>query len=222
MATLATASGERYRRRVYADSRYADYFRSATPVDVIERMRIGSRPPSRQSSASIEDLRAIPWVFAWSQARFMLPGWFGLGAGLAAAAERHGEVVLAQMTREWYFMTTLLADVEMVLAKADIDIARRYSELAGDLHGRFFPIVRQEFELTRDWILRLKGQTTLLEGDDTLRRSIRLRNPYMDPMSVLQVDLLQRWRASGREDEAVFRALMASVNGIAHGLQNTG
>jgi phosphoenolpyruvate carboxylase len=222
MATLATASGERYRRLVYADSRFADYFRSATPVDVIERMRIGSRPPSRQSSASIENLRAIPWVFAWSQARFMLPGWFGLGAGLAAAAERHGEVVLAQMTREWYFMTTLLSDVEMVLAKADIDIARRYSELAGDLHGRFFPIVRQEFELTRDWILRLKGQTALLEGDDTLRRSIRLRNPYMDPMSVLQVDLLQRWRASGREDDAVFRALMASVNGIAHGLQNTG
>jgi len=222
METLADASRDRYKKLVYGDQRFADYFRSATPVDVIERMRIGSRPPARQPSASIEDLRAIPWVFSWSQARFGLPGWFGLGTGLAAAAERHGEDVLREMASDWYFLSTLLGDVEMVLAKSDITIARRYSQLASDLHERYFPIIRQEFELTQEWILRLKGQQTLLERDNTLRRSIRLRNPYMDPMSFLQVDLLQRWRASGREDEATFRALMASVNGIAHGLQNTG
>lgn len=222
MDTVAEHSRERYKKLVYGDHRFADYFRAATPVDVIERMRIGSRPPSRKASASIEDLRVIPWVFSWSQARFELPGWFGLGTGLSAAAERHGETLLAEMAHEWYFLDALVEDVETVLARADMDIAGRYSGLAGDLHGRFFPIVRQEFELTRDWILRLTGQSRLLGREDTLRRSIRLRNPYMDPISFLQVDLLQRWRASGREDEAVFRALMASVNGIAHGLQNTG
>jgi phosphoenolpyruvate carboxylase len=222
MDTIAEASRERYKRLVYDHVGFADYFRCATPVDVIERMRIGSRPPSRKAAASIADLRAIPWVFAWSQARFGLPGWFGLGTGLATAAERHGEAVVGEMVREWYFLAALVGDVEMVLAKADIDIARRYSELAGDLHGRFFPIIRQEYELTLEWVLRLRGQERLLEREQTLRRSIRLRNPYMDPMSFLQVDLLRRWRASEREDEAVFRALMASVNGIAHGLQNTG
>ncbi|TVQ45849.1 MAG: phosphoenolpyruvate carboxylase [Gammaproteobacteria bacterium] len=222
METVADASRERYKKLVYGDHRFADYFRAATPVDVIERMRIGSRPPSRKASASIEDLRAIPWVFSWSQARFELPGWFGLGSGLSAAAERHDEAVLIEMAREWYFLNALVEDVETVLARADMEIAGRYSGLASDLHGRFFPIVRQEFELTLDWVLKLTGQQRLLARDDTLRRSIRLRNPYMDPISFLQVDLLQRWRASGREDEAIFRALMASVNGIAHGLQNTG
>ncbi len=222
METVADTSRERYKKLVYGDHRFADYFRAATPVDVIERMRIGSRPPSRKASASIEDLRAIPWVFSWSQSRFELPGWFGLGTGLSAAAERHDEALLIEMAREWYFLNALVEDVETVLARADMDIAGRYSGLASDLHGRFFPIVRQEFELTRDWVLKLTGQSRLLARDDTLRRSIRLRNPYMDPISFLQVDLLQRWRASGREDEAIFRALMASVNGIAHGLQNTG
>ncbi len=222
MAALARASSERYRKLVYGDPRFADYFRAATPVDVIERMRIGSRPPTRRGAASIENLRAIPWVFSWSQSRFMLPGWFGLGTGLSATASQHGEDVLREMANDWYLLATLLDDVETVLAKADIDIARRYSELGGDLHDRFFPIVRQEFELTKQWLLKLRGQERLLERDATLRRAIRLRNPYMDPMSFLQVDLLDRWRASEREDEAMFRALMASVNGIAHGLQNTG
>jgi phosphoenolpyruvate carboxylase len=222
MNTIADASRDRYKRLVYGDHRFADYFRAATPVDVIEQMRIGSRPPSRRQGVGIENLRAIPWVFAWTQSRFFLPAWFGIGTGLAAAIDKHGEAIVADMASDWYFLATLLEDVETVLAKADIDIARRYSELAGDLHDRFFPIVRQEYDASVEHVLRLKRRSVLLEDDATLRRAILLRNPYMDPVSFLQVDLLKRWRAANREDDALFRALLASVNAIAHGLQSTG
>jgi phosphoenolpyruvate carboxylase len=126
------------------------------------------------------------------------------------------------MFSEWYFMRALTADAEMVLAKADLGIARIYSELAGDLHEEFFPVIEQEFNLTRDLILEYSQHQTLLEGDVTLQRAIMLRNPYVDPMSLMQVDLLARWRASNRHDEELFQALLASVNGIAQGLQNTG
>jgi phosphoenolpyruvate carboxylase len=126
------------------------------------------------------------------------------------------------MFAEWYFMRALTADAEMVLAKADLGISKLYSELAGDLHEQFFPIIEQEYELTRDLILEYKGAEMLLEGDLTLQRAIMLRNPYVDPMSLMQVDLLARWRESNYEDEALFEALLASVNGIAQGLQNTG
>ena len=116
----------------------------------------------------------------------------------------------------------MISDVEVVLGKTDIKIAERYSELAGSLHEEIFPTIRAEYVRCTEIILRLRGQTTLLENEDTLRRAIRLRNPYVDPMSLLQIDLLKRWREGGRTDEAVLQALMASINGIAHGMQNTG
>ena len=126
------------------------------------------------------------------------------------------------MFAEWYFMRALTADAEMVLAKADLGIAELYSKLAGPLHDKFFPIVKEEFELTRDLILEYSQHHELLEGDVTLQRAIMLRNPYVDPMSLMQVDLLERWRTTGSVDTEVFEALLASVNGIAQGLQNTG
>jgi phosphoenolpyruvate carboxylase len=126
------------------------------------------------------------------------------------------------MYREWYFMRMLTSDAEMVLAKADLGIASVYSELAGPLHEEFFPLIEKEFNLTCDMILAYSGQETLLEGDVTLQRAIMLRNPYVDPMSLMQVDLLERWRKSNYRDEGLFDALLASVNGIAQGLQNTG
>ncbi len=126
------------------------------------------------------------------------------------------------MLRRWYFLRALLADVEMVLAKSDLDIAARYSALAGDLHPAVFPVIQVEWEQTIELILRLTGSRRLLEDDATLRRAIRLRNPYVDPMSFLQIELLQRWRSGDRQQDGVFQALLASVNGIAHGLQNTG
>lgn len=222
MNTIASASRTRYRELINRTPRFYDYFRQATPIDLIERMRIGSRPSSRRTGNGVQDLRAIPWVFAWTQSRHILPGWFGFGTGLTAAIERFGESAFRDMFSEWYFMRALTADAEMVLAKADLGIAKIYSQLAGELHDEFFPVIEREFNLTRDLILEFSQHATLLEGDVTLQRAIMLRNPYVDPMSLMQVDLLARWRASDRDDEELFQALLASVNGIAQGLQNTG
>jgi phosphoenolpyruvate carboxylase len=222
MDIIAAESRGAYRKLVYDTPGFYEYFRNATPIDLIERMRIGSRPSSRRSQSGIGDLRAIPWVFSWAQARFVLPGWFGIGTGLAKAAEQFSDDAFRNMFIEWYFMRSLTADAEMVLAKADLGIARLYSQLAGDLHDEFFPIIEKEYDLTRDLILEYSDHEALLEGDITLQRAIMLRNPYVDPMSLMQVDLLSRWRASAREDPELFTALLASVNGIAQALQNTG
>jgi phosphoenolpyruvate carboxylase len=223
MDDIAAESRKAYRGLVYDSPEFYDYFRKATPLDVIHRMRIGSRPASRRSQSSIDDLRAIPWVFAWTQARFTLPGWYGFGSGLAKAVDKYGKEAVGDMFREWFFLRSLVADAEMVLAKSDLGIAALYSRLAGDeLHEQFFPNIQAEFELTRDLILEYSDHASILEGDITLQRAIMLRNPYVDPISLMQVDLLSRWRASNHEDGEVFDALLATVNGIAHGLQNTG
>ena len=222
MDILANESRRVYRKLVYESPNFYEYFRKATPIDLIERMRIGSRPSSRRRLCGITDLRAIPWVFAWTQARFVLPGWYGVGSGIRKAVEQFGESAVREMFTEWYFQRSLTADTEMVLAKSDLEIAKLYSQLAGDLHEEFFPLIEDEYQLTRDLILEYSDHETLLEGDLTLQRAIMLRNPYVDPMSPLQVDLLSRWRATQYEDEEIFGALLASVNGIAQALQNTG
>ncbi len=222
MEVLATASRKAFRALVYESPDFIDYFRSATPIDVIERMKIGSRPASRSGKAGIGDLRAIPWVFSWTQSRQIISGWYGLGTGLAAAAEAHGEDVLGRFAREWRFFDALLDDAEMVLAKTDLPIAARYAALAGPGLAHHFEAIREEYERTVEWILRLRGHQQLLDGDPTLQRSIRLRNPYVDPMSLIQVELLQRWREQDRPEGELLEALFATVNGIARGLQNTG
>ncbi len=152
----------------------------------------------------------------------MLPGWFGIGSGIILASKRFGHDAFRDMFREWYFMRALTADAEMVLAKADLGIAKIYSELGGELHDEFFPLIEKEFELTRDLILEYSDHESLLQGDTTLQRAIMLRNPYVDPMSLMQVDLLKRWRKTNCEDQELLNALLASVIGIAQGLQNTG
>ncbi|MEM7481714.1 MAG: phosphoenolpyruvate carboxylase [Acidobacteriota bacterium] len=222
LEAVATASRAAYRILVYDEPRFFEYFRRATPIDVIERLAIGSRPASRRSRRGIENLRAIPWVFAWTQSRHILPGWFGLGSGLAAAAERFGAEELAAMADDWMFLGNLLDDAEMVLAKADLGIARRYAALAGEIGEALFPRIEEEFERTGQWVLRLRRSERLLDRDPTLQRSIQLRNPYVDPMSFLQIDLLHRWRAADRPQGELFEALVATVNGIAKGLRNTG
>lgn len=222
MQVIADVSRDTYRKLVFETPGFYQYFRLSTPIDLIERMRIGSRPASRRQGDGVENLRAIPWVFAWTQSRLILPGWFGIGSGIEAASKQFDDDVFRDMFREWYFLRALVADAEMVLAKADLGIAKLYSELAGDLHEQFFPIIEEEFERTRDLILKYSEEETLLEGDFTLQRAIMLRNPYVDPMSLMQVDLLRRWRDTNCEDEQLFNTLLASVNGIAQGLQNTG
>ncbi len=221
MSALAADSRRAYRELVDREG-FVDYFRAATPIDVIEQMALGSRPSRRRSMRGVEDLRAIPWVFAWTQCRSIITGWYGLGTALERAVTSHGESNLADMARDWPFFANVLDDVEMVLAKCDLDIAEAFSKLAGPLHESFFAMIRAEFERTCHWLLRLKRSEELLRGDPRLSLSIRLRNPYVDPMSLLQVDLLQRWRAADRSDDHLLRALVACVNGVAQGLQNTG
>jgi phosphoenolpyruvate carboxylase len=221
MHALSARSRQVYRALVERAG-FVDYFRSATPIDVIERMALGSRPSRRRSMRGVEDLRAIPWVFAWTQCRSIITGWYGLGSALEWGAAEHGEQALAEMAHDWPFFANALDDVEMLLAKCDLAIAEAFSKLAGPLHEGFFRLIRDEFERSRAWVLRLKGARELLEGDPRLAASIRLRNPYIDPMSLLQVDLLERWRAGDRQDDALLQALVACVNGVAQGLQNTG
>jgi len=219
---VAKVARATYRGLVHDEADFIPYFRAATPIDVIERLAIGSRPPSRREQKGVNDLRAIPWVFSWTQSRHVLPGWFGVGSGLEAAVQEFGLEALRVVAREWPYMTSLLGDVEMVLAKADLDIARRFSQLAGPIGSQIFPIIQTEFERTRSLILEIQETKELLERDPVLRRAILLRNPYVDPMSLAQVDLLERWRSGDRTDTALETALFVTVKGIARGLQNTG
>ncbi|MGL4693479.1 MAG: phosphoenolpyruvate carboxylase [Stenotrophomonas maltophilia] len=222
MDLIAQKSADAYRAFV-GQKDFMQYFRLATPIDVIERMTLGSRPSRRLGEdAALTNLRAIPWVFAWSQARAVIPGWYGVGSGLQAAIDAGHEGLLKEMARDWPFFSTFLDDIAMVLSKGDLTIAEQFSQLSGALHGRFFPQIERELELTSQWILALTGQDALLQHDQRLALSIRLRNPYIDPISVLQVDLLRRWRESGGDDDDVLRALVACVNGVSQGVQNTG
>lgn len=220
--TMALSSRQTYRQLVYEHPNFLHYFRHATPIDVIERLQIGSRPASRRSQSGIQDLRAIPWVFSWTQSRQVIPGWYGLGTGLQEALQQHGSDQVANVVAQNLFLRSFLEDIEMVLAKADMEIGAHYAELAGDTGQEIFQHIQDEYERTVEHILTLKGNTQLLDDDPTLQRAIRLRNPYVDPMSLLQVDLLRRWRDTERQDEEIFDALLATVNGIAEGLRNTG
>ncbi|HZF98956.1 MAG TPA: phosphoenolpyruvate carboxylase, partial [Pseudoxanthomonas sp.] len=226
MDAVAGASTRAYRGLVEAP-RFMDYFRSATPIDVIERMTLGSRPSRRLGQdAALGNLRAIPWVFAWSQARTVIPGWYGVGSGLQALADQGessaGERALREIARDWPFFRTFLDDIAMVLAKGDLCIARMFSRLSGPLHEEFFPLIQREHALTERWVLALTESEWLLQHDQRLALSIRLRNPYIDPISVLQADLLKRWRDTGRKDDGLLRVLVASINGVSQGVQNTG
>jgi phosphoenolpyruvate carboxylase len=186
----------------------------------------------RVDGEGIRGLRAVPWVFAWTQSRHMLPGWFGLGSGLEAAALEHGAEIIGRMLREWPFFAHLLDDVEAMLGRTDLEIAAHYEALASEasrgpaVRGPAVrgpaDSIRREFELTVDHVLKLRGAARLLDRDPTLQRSILLRNPYVDPMHLMQVDLLKRWRATDRRDQALFGALRATISGIAQGLQATG
>jgi phosphoenolpyruvate carboxylase len=222
MAVIAQASRMAYRDLVHADPAFLEFFRDVTPVDVIERMQIGSRPVLRTNVSGVEAMRAVPWVYAWSQSRHMVPGWFGCGSGLAAVTARMGEQILGDMYARWPFFESLVDDIELSLARADMGIAEFYNGLARPEHGRFSTAISREFEESRQRVLAIKGCARLLDSEPTLQRSIRLRNPYVDPIHLTQVDLLRRWRETGREDRELLEALISSVNGIAQGLQGAG
>jgi phosphoenolpyruvate carboxylase len=222
MGTIAAQSLKTYRELVFGSAEFFEYFRAATPLDVIERMHIASRPAARAGSSGVQALRPIPWVFAWTQSRHMLPGWFGFGSGVQAALQLHGEEVLTRMTAHWPFFGHLLDDVEAMLGRTDLEIASYYDALAPDKLRIHAQPIAKEYALTLEVVLRLRGSARLLDSDPTLQRSIKLRNPYIDPMHLMQVDLLRRWRATQRQDQALFGALRATISGIAQGLQATG
>lgn len=221
-ATLAAAARAAYQRLVYGEADFYEYFRRVTPIDVLERMQIGSRPAYRSASASFESLRPVPWAFAWTQSRHFLPAWYGAGSGLAEAIDRHGVAAVRAAYAGDRFLRHLLDDVEAMLGRTDLDIAEAYNALAPPALHRFFAQIRAEYETARERVLEVKQQRRLLDEDATLQRGIELRNPYVDPMNLMQIDLLARWRASGRDDRDLFEALLASVSGIAQGLQSTG
>jgi phosphoenolpyruvate carboxylase len=222
MQQLASMARRRYRTLVHEDRQFVEFFRSATPIDVIERLNIGSRPAARRSGQGIANLRAIPWVFAWAQVRVGLPGVFGVGTALDSMARQHGMDTLRGLYERWSFFRGMVNDVEMVLAKSELEIGARYAQLADGGLQELFSEIAAEFDLATARILELKGSEYLLQDQPTLHRNIRLRNPYVDPMHIVQIDLLRRWRASGREDDELLGALKATVSGIALGIQNTG
>jgi phosphoenolpyruvate carboxylase len=218
-----------YRKHIAENPEVLEYFEQSTPVNELENARIGSRPARRARNRSLDDLRAIPWVFGWMQSRHAVPAWFGVGYAMERFAGRsaaHAEL-LREMMRGFPLFASLIRSVEIAMAKADFAIARLYAELVTDpnLRDRVFEMLRQEFERTVRLILAVTGQKELLEKNPVLSRSVRLRNPYVDPLSLIQVDLLRRKRTAAADsdlDPALDYAIGATMNGIAAGLHNTG
>ncbi len=230
---LAEIARSRYRSLVWDDPEFEAYFRAATPIAELGALALGSRPAQRgaksAAGASLESLRAIPWVFAWSQSRANLPGWFGTGTALAEYRRRHGGAGLRQLRalyRDWPFFSTVLDNAEMILAKADMPVAGRYASLAsGSGAHRIWAEIRAEYELSVSQILAITEHERLLDNVPMLQRSIDLRNPYVDSLSELQVLLLGRLRALPEGDpdrNELLRLVHLTVSGVAAGLQNTG
>lgn len=213
-----------YREHILEDPETATYYEEATPFAELEHAKIGSRPSRRGGRRSLTDLRAIPWVFGWMQSRQLVPAWFGVGYAFETyAAKPGGAATLATMAREFPLFIDLIRNVEVALAKSDFGIAQLYASLVTDegLRDRVFGKLEGEFQRARRAILAITGQAELLENNPVLARSIRLRNPYVDPISLIQVDLLRRKRA-GDDSDAINRAIAATINGISAGLRNTG
>lgn len=229
-AQISQSSMDAYRGLVYETPGFAEYFFDATPIREIAKLNIGSRPASRKASQKIEDLRAIPWGFSWGQCRLTLPGWYGFGSAVQAflnqpkAADKKAALSLLQkMYKEWPFFRTLLSNMDMALAKSDLALASRYSELVPDvkLRKKIFGAIETEWNKTVDALNLVTGEKVRLAKNPALARSIRNRFPYIDPLHHLQVELVRRYRA-GKHDGRVQRGIHIAINGIAAGLRNTG
>jgi phosphoenolpyruvate carboxylase len=222
MQRMARLAAVAYRRVVQADPNFLRYFQAATPILELGRLNIGSRPAKRNNgSVALENLRAIPWIFAWTQTRLHLPAWLGAGEALTTLFEEGAEAQIRGLVKDWPFFRSLLDLLEMVLAKADPDIAAYYDRvLVPDDLRALGQELRASCRRTITAILRAKKQDHLLAADPQLRRALELRNPYVDPLNVLQAELLRRARAT--DDPRIWDALLVTVNGIAAGMRNTG
>lgn len=220
MDALSDRAFAAYRGLVYDTPAFKDFFRAMTPIAEIATLKIGSRPSSRTKSTAIEDLRAIPWVFSWAQSRTMLPGWYGTGEAFAGFADK---ALLADMAASWPFFAALLGNMEMVLAKSDMGIAARYAGLAGQVEGHeaIFGRIKDGWNRAHDGLLEITGQTRLLEKNPALEASIRLRLPYIEPLNLLQIELMKRHRA-GETDARIAEGIQLTINAIATALRNSG
>ncbi len=238
MERISTDAFAVYRRFVRDTPGFYDYFVEATPVEELQYLRLGSRPSKRtRGSRSLDDLRAIPWVFGWTQSRHLLPGWLAVGTALESFINQKNQPqrgahleALREMYRDWPFFRSTISNIEMALAKADFQIARQYAARNTDqkLAKRIFTMLEAEYDRACRVVLQITGEKKLLENSPVLQRSIRVRNPYVDPMSYLQVELLARLRASERagqvhaERDKLLYAILLTINGIAAGMRNTG
>lgn len=224
MSDIADTAFDAYRSLVYGEDRFVDFFRQITPTNEIATLNVGSRPASRKKSEAIEDLRAIPWVFGWTQCRLMIPAWYGAGT----AFDAFGDVErLRAMYRDWPFFTTIINNMGMVLAKADIDIGRRYADALVDdveMRTQIFSRIEAEHTLVRRWHASITGSSDPLADNPLLARSLRNRYPYLDPLHVMQVDLLRQFRDGADDDSAelVQRGIQLTINAIATGIRNSG
>jgi phosphoenolpyruvate carboxylase len=223
-----------YRGLVYETEGFEEYFWQSTVISEITSLNIGSRPSSRTKGFDIENLRAIPWVFSWSQCRVMLPGWYGFGYAVKEFLNRRGEeqgmALLQSMFQSWSVFSTLISNMEMVLAKADMKIAARYAALVEDekLRNSIFPCIEKGYEFSCAYLLAITGQQALLDRNPTLRRVIASRIPYLDPLNHVQVEMLRRYRdkiragSPEKATERIRKAVHTSINGIAAVLRNSG
>ena len=235
-ASLSVTSMAAYRALVYDTPGFTDYFFSATPINEITQLNMGSRPASRKATQKIEDLRAIPWSFSWGQCRLTLPGWYGFGtaieqllqAGGTPQSRQEALALLQKMYRQWPFFRTLLSNMDMVLAKSDLALASRYADLVSDarLRRKVFSLIEAEWHRVATALALITGNKQRLAGNPSLQRSIKHRFPYLDPLHHLQIELIRRYREGLRDqatpDERVQRGIHISINGIAAGLRNTG
>jgi phosphoenolpyruvate carboxylase len=221
MDALAEDSCRAYRALVRDNPEFVKYFRQATPEQELGILPLGSRPTRRGAGGGIESLRAIPWIFAWSQNRLMLPAWLGAGAALAGAVDRGQRETLLDMSRSWPFFATRMSMLEMVFAKADPGLSAYYDELLVDEDLKpLGDALRRQMAADRTSLLDLLGKQSLLQDQDWLRTSIQLRNIYTDPLNYLQAELLKRQRAGSEEE--VELAIMVTIAGVAAGMRNTG
>jgi phosphoenolpyruvate carboxylase len=240
MDAFSEAAFRAFRALVHNEPDFVDFFQQTTPIDEIAQLNLGSRPTRRsKNSKSINDLRAIPWVFAWTQSRYMLPAWYGFGSAFEALQEKNLGL-MKTMYRDWPFFRGLVAKIETALAVADMRIAAFYAEnlVSDSLRAKYFPRIMKEYELCKKGVLSITGASELLDGTSFLKQSIALRNPYVDPISFLQVRLLKAWRKKQQEVgdkdqnadkrpagefiDPILETVLMTINGIAAGLQNTG
>ncbi len=227
MHTLAESSRHLYRELVYETPEFLEYYTQATPIDLIEHLQIGSRPSRRKKSGGMQQLRAIPWVFSWTQSRHLISAWYGIGTALREFTnEGRGNLrLLREMYRDWPFCTLLLDNAEQSLAKTDMHIAEQYAGLveSNEVRNAIFGRIREEYDMSVKQVLRITGHRKLLASRRVLAESIRLRNPYVDPLNYLQIEFLAKWRNSAKADDELLRRLLAlTAQGIAFGMKSTG